>query len=132
MAAHAWGVFALVALAGAHAHAPSRHGLSLRSVASTARAPAARPQRVAERLAARSRVRATDGERDIVDAPDTASAAERRGSADPAFKATDILTALPYALGLVAFTTLFLSQAGLLDDWKPFGDFEIPAEWLQE
>jgi hypothetical protein len=51
---------------------------------------------------------------------------------EPGFKLTDALSALPYAIGLVSFTTLALSQAGLLDDIKLFGDFEIPKEWLEE
>lgn len=61
-----------------------------------------------------------------------AAGEERRASTEPAFKATDILSALPYAIGLVAFSFLALSQGGYLDSWKPFGDFEIPAEWLQD
>jgi hypothetical protein len=56
---------------------------------------------------------------------------ERRRS-EPEYGIKDILSALPYAIGLVAFTALAASQAGVLDNWKPFGDFEIPAEWLQE
>lgn len=79
--------------------------------------------------AARSRVRLEDpGEKGKL----PAAGEERRASTEPAFKATDILSALPYAIGLVAFSFLSLSQGGYLDSWKPFGDFEIPAEWLQD
>lgn len=85
----------------------------------------------------RSHVRASDDEMrslrtsDDDDKQAPAAGEERRASTEPAFKLTDLLTALPYALGLVSISILALSQQGVLDDWKPFGDIEIPA-WMME
>ena len=84
-------------------------------------------------IAGRSRVRAAaDGEGPRPPTPPPFAPVEERRRAEPSFGIKDILSALPYAIGLVSLTTLAASQSGLLDNWQPFGDFEIPAEWLTE
>lgn len=84
-------------------------------------------------IVVRSRVcAAADGEGPRPSTPPPFPPPEERRRSEPGYGIKDILSALPYAIGLVSLTTLAASQSGLLDNWQPFGDFEIPAEWLQE
>lgn len=72
-------------------------------------------------------------EQDVQAPPPPSAPQQAQERSEPSFSVKDVLTALPYALGLCAITTLLMSQAGLFDNFDlNLPGIEIPAEWLEE